>query len=70
MNYRWNPVQCVLFILACILLSWRGVIFAAQRSAEIIHRHAHVHVSGGLISLLVIIILVLILIKILKWLAE
>lgn len=67
---RGMTVQAVLFILACLLLCWRGVIYAAELGAGVLHRHAHVHASGGLISLLVIIILILILIKILKWLAE
>ena len=70
MNHRWNPVQSVLFILACLLLCWTGVVYAASWGAKAMHRYMHVHISGELISLLVIIFLVLMLIKILKWLAE
>ena len=63
-------MQSVLFILACMLLCWTGVVYAASVSALVLYRYAHVHLSVELVSLLVVIILVLMIIKILKWLVE
>jgi len=63
-----KAIQWLLFIVACSLLAWQGVVYAAQQGIRIMHRHAHF--SGGLISLVVIALLVLVFLKILKWLSE
>jgi len=63
-----KAIQSLLFIIACSLIAWSGVAYAAMQGVRYMHRHTHF--SGGLISLVVIALLVLVFLKILKWLAE